>query len=61
MDRRRKQFDEHVTRMNAERLVKIPRDNMPAGTSSELPKTRWSLLIRDLKDEINYTNKKIKA
>ena len=33
---RRKECNEHVTRMNAERLVKISRDNIPA--------------IRDLQD-----------
>jgi hypothetical protein len=27
----RREWDEHVTRMNAERLVKISRDNIPAG------------------------------
>ena len=29
--RRRRERDEHVTSMNAERLVKISRDNIPAG------------------------------
>jgi hypothetical protein len=29
--RRRREWEEHVTRMDAERLVKISRDNIPAG------------------------------
>ena len=37
---RRRKWDEYVTRMDAERLVKISRDKIPAG--------RWSDLIRDL-------------
>ena len=40
------QWNEHVTRMNAERLVKISRDNIPAGRRSPgLPKIRWSDFI----------------
>ena len=31
---RRREWDEHVTRMDAERLVKISRDNIPAGRRS---------------------------
>ena len=31
---RRTEWDEHVTRMDAERLVKISRDNIPAGRRS---------------------------
>ena len=39
---------EHVTRMYAERLVKITRDNMYAGRRSPgRPKRRWSDLILD--------------
>ena len=30
MERRRKEWDEHVTRMDAKRLVKILRNNIPA-------------------------------
>ena len=37
---RRREWGEHVTRMDAERLVKISRDNIPAGR-------RWSDLILD--------------
>jgi hypothetical protein len=46
--RRRREWDEHVMRMDAERLVKISRDNIPAGRSSPVrPKRRWSDLIHD--------------
>ena len=31
VERGRREWDEHVTRMNAERIVKISRDNIPAG------------------------------
>ena len=41
--------DEYVTRMDAERLVKISKDNIPAGRSPGSPKIRWSDLILDLK------------
>ena len=42
---RRRERDEHV-RMNTERLVKISRDNIPAGRRSpRRPKRRWSDLI----------------
>ena len=34
MERRMRERDEHVTRMDAERLVKISRDNVPAGRRS---------------------------
>ena len=38
----------HVTRNDAERLLKISRDNIPAGRKSPgLPKRRYSDLIRD--------------
>ena len=30
-EERRRGWDQHVTRMNAERLVKISRDNIPVG------------------------------
>ena len=41
-------WDGHVTRMDAERLVKISRDNIPAGrTSPGRPTRRWSDLIPD--------------
>ena len=37
--RRRREWDEHVTRMDAERLVKISRDSITAGRiTPELPK-----------------------
>ena len=45
---RRREWDEHVTTMYAERLVKIPMDNIPAGKGSPgRPKRRWSELITD--------------
>ena len=39
--RRRREWDEHVTRMDAERSVKISMDNITAGS----PKRRWSEII----------------
>ena len=40
---RRREWDEHVTRMDAGRLVKMSRDNIPAGRRSPgCPKRRWS-------------------
>jgi hypothetical protein len=42
----RREWDECVTRMNAEKLVKISRNNIPAGRRSpRRPKRRWSNLI----------------
>ena len=42
------EWDEHVTRMDTERLVKISRDNITAGTRSPgRPKRRWRVLIPD--------------
>jgi hypothetical protein len=39
---------ENTTKMDAERLVKISRDNIPAGRRSPgRPKRRWSGLIPD--------------
>ena len=44
--KRRREWDEHVTRMDAERLVKISRDNISAGRRFPgCPKRRWSNLI----------------
>jgi len=37
--------DEHVTSVDAERLVKTSRDNITAGRSPGRPKRRWSDLI----------------
>ena len=46
--RRRREWEEHVTGMDAERLVKISRDNIPAGRRSPgRPKRRWSDSILD--------------
>ena len=45
VERRRREWDEHVIKMDAERLVKISRDNIPAGIISGRPKRRWSDLI----------------
>ena len=48
VERRRRKWDEQVTRMEAERLVKISRDNIPVGRISPgRPKRRWSDLIID--------------
>jgi hypothetical protein len=45
---RRSEWDDHVTRTDAERLVKISRDNVPAERRSPgCPKRRWSDLILD--------------
>jgi hypothetical protein len=44
---KKKEWDQHVTRMNAERLVKISRDNIPVGRSPGHLKRRWSDLIID--------------
>ena len=43
----RREWDGHVSRMDAERLVKISRDNISAGRSPGGPKRRWSDLILD--------------
>ena len=41
-------WDQHVTRMDAERLVKISRDNTLVGRRSPgRPERRWSDLIMD--------------
>ena len=45
--RRRREWDENVTRMDAERLIKISKDNLPGGRSPGRPKRRWSDLILD--------------
>ena len=44
MERRRREWqDQNATRLDAERLVKISRKNIPAGRRSpRLPKRRWS-------------------
>ena len=45
---RRRDWDEHVTRINAQRLVKFSRANIPARRwSPGHPNRRWSDLIRD--------------
>ena len=44
--KRRREWDEHVTRMDAERLVKISRDNKHSGRRFPgRPKRRWSDLV----------------
>ena len=41
VERRKREWDEHVTRMDAERLNKISRDNIPPKRRSpEYPKRR---------------------
>ena len=48
MERRRREWDQYATRMDAERLVKISRDNISGGRRSPgRPKRRWSDLIID--------------
>ena len=48
MERRRRECDQLVTRMDAERLVKISRDHTPVGRRSPgRPKIRWSDSIID--------------
>ena len=49
-ERRRREWDEHVARMDAERLVKILRDNIPAGRRSPgRPKRRWTHGLKSLR------------
>ena len=43
--RRRRERDKHVTRIDAEKLVKISMENIPAGRSPGRPKRKWSNLI----------------
>ena len=45
VERRRGEWEEHVTRTDSERLVKILRDNIPARRSPGGPKRIWSDLI----------------
>ena len=46
VERRRREWNEYVTEMDAERLIKISRNNIPAGRRSPgCPKRRWSDLI----------------
>jgi len=48
----RREWDVHVTRMNAERLVKISSDNIPAGKRSpELSKRAWRNKEKKTKSE----------
>ena len=48
MVRRRREWEEHVMGMDAERLFKISRDNIPAGRRFPGgPKIKWSDLIPD--------------
>ena len=47
VEERRRKWDEHVRGMDAERLVQISSDNIPAGRSPGFPKRRWSGLILD--------------
>jgi hypothetical protein len=46
LKRRRREWDEYVTRKDAERLDKISRDNITAGRKYPgSPKRRWSDVI----------------
>jgi hypothetical protein len=48
VERRTREWDEYITRMDAERLVKMPRDNIPAGKKiSRIFTRRLSDLIID--------------
>ena len=48
MERIRREWDEHVTKIDDRRLVKISRGNIPAGRRSPgRLKRRWSDLIHD--------------
>ena len=58
---RRREWDQNVTRMDTERLVKISKDNIPIGRRSQgRPKRRWSDLIVDWNREESPTKKKKK-
>jgi hypothetical protein len=46
---RRGEWDEYVKIMDAERLAKISRNNIPAERSPECSKSRWSDLIPPIK------------
>ena len=46
MERRRQEWEEHITIMDAERSDKILRNNIPSGRRSPgRPKRRWNDLI----------------
>ena len=45
VETRRREWDEYVTRMDAERLLKISSDNIPAGRSPGRLKRKWSDFI----------------
>jgi hypothetical protein len=45
VEKRKREWDERVTIMGADRLVKISGDNISAGRSPGSPKRRWSDLI----------------
>jgi hypothetical protein len=48
VERRRREWDEHVTKKDAEKLVKLSRDNIPAGKRSPgRPRRIWGFLILD--------------
>ena len=48
VERRRREWDQHVTSMDSERLVKISRDNISARRRYRgLPKRRWSDVVLD--------------
>ena len=46
---RRREWDQHVTRMDDERLVKISRDNTPAGRISRKSEKKMERLNHCLK------------
>ena len=45
VERRRGEWDEHVTRIDADILLKISKGIIPAGRSPGCPKGRWGDLI----------------
>ena len=62
MERRRirRGCDEYVRRIDAERLIKISRDNLPAGRRSPgRQKRRWSDLIPTTRHSVHYLSKQI--
>ena len=61
MERIRREWEQHVKRMDPEGLVKISRDNIPAGRRSPgLPKRRWSDLIPELTGAFAYNKEEKK-
>ena len=59
--KKKKESDEYITRMDAERLVKMPRDNIPAGKKiSRTPEKKMQRLNLWFKQAESPTMKKNK-